>query len=197
MIKDILALIDLGGQKIITIISLVIAIYLVVYFKKHLFKRFEGFEANMSTWSNSIEFHMKETRTALSSHTDSMGKATKAINGDMLKIRENVFELKQEIIIKIEDLKTFTSQLLRDTEILAHHLELTTQKFDDKFGRIIEFRETLNHLHGQVTQLDELTGKFKIMHAGHLRNISDISKVLKNQKEEIETIKKSQHSNKG
>ena len=124
MIKELIEIIALDIKNAIVICALFITTWLIIYFKNRLAEDF----AIMRT-------QMLETRKEMQTHSENMGKATKAINGDMLQIKENIFELKRDVMDKIEILKSFTSDLQRRNETLAHQLNLTEEKF----------RKNLNH----------------------------------------------------
>ena len=130
--KELIQVIALDVKNAIVICALFITTWLIIYFKNRLAEDFTIMRAQML-----------ETRKEMQTHSENMGKATKAINGDMLQIRENIFLLKQDVMDKIEVLKGFTAELQRRNETLAHQLNLTTDKFEEKFGKIL--KETNGH----------------------------------------------------
>jgi len=137
-----------------------------------------------------MEKHMTETKRALNKHSEDMGKATKAMNGDMLKVKESMFALKQEVMDKIEEMKNFAAYLERETRAMAQALELTTEKLDEKFGRIIEIKKELEMLNGKVIRVEENQGKFHIEIIKTKERLEAAGRLLQNQQEEISRIKK-------
>ncbi len=148
---------------------------LVAWFIKKEYSRSEeqmkSFSDKMTVWEASIKKHFADTRTHLAMHSDSMGKATKAINGDMLKIRENLFEVKQELFDKIEKTKTDSSEL------------------DQKIGRVIELKKDISMAHGKIIHLEENTGILKVDISEQKKNIRNLGQIIKLTRDDLENLK--------
>lgn len=175
--------------KAIAVCAVFLATYLIIAAKKRLENDFKGFETKLSVYERSIEFHASETRKALAVHSDHMGRATKAINGDMLKIKENIFELKRELIQKVDEARTQVASIEREAKAIAHALQLTTEQFEVKFGRIVEFKKELEIAHGKIIRLEEASGSFKIDIVKHQEWFGRIGQTLKAQKAEIDELR--------
>lgn len=167
---------------------------LVAWFIKRDYARrdsqFTAFQDKLARWETSVKHHMKETVTSLRTHSDDLGKATKAVNGDMLKIREQFFELKTELIDKIEEQRHFASHLERHAQALAQTMDLTIEKFEEKFGRLIHFKKELELAHGKIIKIEEANGKATVDIANVHRWIKEtVNPVLQKHREEIEKLK--------
>lgn len=178
--------------KAIAVCAVFLATYFIIQAKKRLEKDFNGFEKKLEVYDRSFEHHARETRKALSEHQDAMGKATKAINGDMLKIKENLFELKRELIVKVEEARAQVASLERESKAMSHALSLTTEQFEAKFGRIIEFKKELETAHGKIIRLEESQGGFKIDVVKHREWIGQIGQTLKAHKAELDALRAAQ-----
>lgn len=166
----------------LAVVSIVIAGGLLSFFKDRLQKDFENFEKQMEVWTKSMGQHMRETRTSLDTHKEAMGKATKAINGDMLSIKENIFSLKTEVVSSVENLKVWTAKLERGVEKNAHQVEMVTQKFDEKIASVVRVQEQINELFGKVTVLGEQTDN-------NTKTTKQVIEVLQNHKRQINKLK--------
>lgn len=178
--------------KAIAVCAVFLATYFIIAAKKRLEKDFQGFENKLSVYERSIEFHASETRKALAVHSDHMGRATKAINGDMLKIKENIFELKRELIQKVDEARAQVASIEREAKAIAHALQLTTEQFEVKFGRIIEFKKELETTHGKIIRLEEASGTFKIDIIKHREWFGQVGQTLKAQKAELDALRAAQ-----
>lgn len=178
--------------KAIAVCAVFLATYLIISAKKRLEKDFQGFENKLSVYERSIEFHASETRKALATHSDHMGRATKAINGDMLKIKENIFELKRELIQKVDEARAQVASIEREAKAIAHALQLTTEQFEVKFGRIIEFKKELETAHGKIIRLEEASGTFKIDIVKHREWFGQVGQTLKAHKAELDQLRAAQ-----
>lgn len=128
----------------------------------------------------------KELRKALNENMDAMGKATKAINGDMLKIEKSVFEIKKEINDDIEFLKGKSSDINRDFQDLGQRLELAIEAFDERYGRFVQFGERLREQESKVYLLEQSTGKIHQVSEKNAKTLSLLEQSLKNM---LKTIK--------
>lgn len=167
-----------------------LASYFIVADRKRRESDFKSFEGKLSVWEKSTHDNMSSTRSALSKHSEDMGKATKAISGDMLQIKESIFELRQGLLTKIEELREFASKLERDTRSVAQSFDITVEKFDERFGRVIQLREEINIAHGKIIQLEEKTGQFHVNIAKSDKRFQQIASALALQKTEIEKLQK-------
>jgi chromosome segregation ATPase len=188
-VEQIISLFVDDPMKAIAVCSVFLASFLAVALYKRLKKDFQGFESKMDRYETAIEHHATETKKALATHSENMGRATKAINGDMLKIKESVFELKRELVLKLDEARAHVAHLERQTLAMSQALLLTTEKFDEKFGRIIEFKKEIETLHGKVLRLEESSGSIRIDIVKHTEWFGQIAKTLKAQKAELDELR--------
>ena len=178
--------------KAIAVSAVFLATYLIISAKKRLEKDFQRFESKLGIYERSIEHHASETRKALATHSDHMGKATKAINGDVLKIKENIFELKRELIVKVDEAHSQVASIEREAKAIAHALQLTTEQFEVKFGRVIEFKKEIELAHGKIIRLEETSGTFKIDLIKHKEWFGQVAKSLQVHKSELDALRAAQ-----
>lgn len=152
-----------------------------------------GFTKKMTYWEEQIRNHTAETGKNLLRHSEDMGKATKAINGDMLKIHESFLALKEQTLTEIEKLKTFGGALERQFLLLAQKNEMTLEAMDQKFGRVIEIKKNLEQLNGKVTLIEETFGS---NHAKNLERFGSIGKTLETHKTALQQIQFEIHKGK-
>lgn len=145
----------------------------------------ESFAQKMSYWETQIRNHMGQTGKDLLKHSEDMGKATKAISGDMLKIQEHVFNMKQSIVTEIESLKKFSGSLEREFLAFVGKTENISETLTERFGRIIEVKKELEIQLGKVVQIEENTGKQTVRLAKHEDHFAKIALSLSHQKEKL------------
>ena len=158
---------------------LIAAITLLIYFIKKEAKSREKQIKDQAEAVNAIQKDYTEKATDLQ---EAMGKATKAINGDTLRVREELFNLRQEIIKEVESVKNHASELSRRTEALVHNLNMTTERFDDKFGRLIELKEKVDYSYGRVVHIEASVGEQAIALKKHKEQIAKIARILEAQR---------------
>lgn len=161
---------------------------------KHFTSEFSSFKTKMDVWERSIEMHMRETKRALTSHSTDLGKATKAVNGDMLKIEKAVFEMRTDTLGKIAEAGATAVKLEAETKALARVFTSTVDNFDQRLAHIVNLRKELAALHGQITRVQTESGEFRVLHGKVVEKfegqVGTIAKALKKHQDEIEQIKK-------
>jgi hypothetical protein len=162
---------------------LAVIVGLLELIRRVAFERFRLHEARLIGYEKSFTENLKQTRVVILRHSDDMGKATKAINGDMLMIQEKVFGLRQDFVQKSSELAIFGRELEQKTIALAHVFEANVEKFDAKLAHIINLRKELATLTGKVEQVETATGQFRI-------TMGNVGKILKKHEDEIRGLKK-------
>lgn len=173
----------------LAVVAIVLAGYLALYFKQRLVKDFEGFGQRLDLWTRSMGQHMRETRYALNEHQESMGKASKAINGDMLRIRESVFELKQDINTQIESLKVWAGELERGVEKNAHQVGMAIEAFDEKIAFVVRLQNQIADIHGKIILIEKDAATQRWTVEKHNEHFERVAKLLKHHKAEIDRLK--------
>ncbi len=169
--------------NILTVLALFLCGVLILDFKRRLNSDFARFEKILAENSVLLTRHMGETRDDLKSHAETMIKATRGLNGDMLKVKESLFNLKQEMIERLENIKQFAKNLEHDARTLAHALELTAEQFEEKFGRVILLRQELEEHYGRVHLIEKTTSK-------HQEWFTSVAQSLKAHSDELARLKK-------
>lgn len=81
---------------------------------------------------------MESLHKKLTAHEESMGKAGKAIHGDMLEVQKEFNKLKVDFSDKIIEVNKQMSNLKIEANELVSSLKMSTERFDDKYNRISE-----------------------------------------------------------
>lgn len=152
----------------------------------------EMFTDKMDMIKVSLENKLQATNLLLNSHREDMGKATKAINGDMLAIKEKVFELKQDLILEIEKTKHLSQETGRNLELARETSKLAIDSLNEKLGRVILIEKSLETYGSQITKLQEGVGRGVTDQARNDQWFSSIAQALKAHKAQLEELKRDQ-----
>src|SRR3954469_21614989 len=109
-----IALLISSPQSVVTILALLFCALFAIDFRRRLAADFARFEKVLAENSVLLTHHMASTRDELKAHTaqmrdelrahmDAMGKAAKSLSGDMLRVKESLFNLKQEMVDRLEN----------------------------------------------------------------------------------------------
>ena len=127
-------------------------------------------ESNMARMENTLaQFEMSfakamsETRTALLTHSSDLGKATKAISGEMLKVRDQVMSLKEDLGQRIDKLREYTLEFEQSIEAMSASVAKVMHNFDEKFGGVKQLSEKLEETFGRIIHLEETSEKYAQM----------------------------------
>lgn len=175
--------------RAIALAAIAVATYFIIAFKKNLEKQFTSFETQMSDWTGSIKNHMTETKAELRTHSENLGKATKAINGDMAKIEKSVFELKRDVLERTAELQKFATALESETKTLAQVFELNVDRYNEKLGQITEVKNKLATAYGKIERLEETTGNFRILVGKQKEQLTAAARILKRHEDELTKLK--------
>lgn len=187
---------------------IVVAIALACLFAYLLFGSFKSQVTDMKkhhdTFGDRFEFikaafdrELSATRAALLSHREDMGKATKAITGDLLKVSERVFELKQEMTRELLNLRALATDTGRNLELANQVSKLAIENLNEKLGRVILIEKTIETYGAQITKLQEGNGKAATDLARHHQWFASIGEALKAQKIQLEKIERDFKNKKG
>lgn len=190
-------------MKAVVVMLMLLCGAMFLELKRRFSKDITRFETNLSdftkklnAWETEIRIHTKQTGTYLLKHSDDMGKATKAINGDFLKVHESFLNMKENVISEIEKLKTFAAALERQFLLIAQKCDLTVESIEAKFGRIIEIKKDLQILNGKVLLIEENNGKNTIRVAKHDEHLGNIAKTLTETKTTLQNLQFEIHKSK-
>lgn len=179
----------------------VVALFLAGLFAKLLFGSFtkrltknehhmEQANTRYEISSSEIKSYVKQLETTIATHKDDMGRAAKAINGDMLKMRERLFEIRQELVAEIDkfksNIKASTDNLLMAQEIT----KITIKNYEEKLGRVILIEKDVETHKSQITALQEGVGSTKSTLSNNDRRFENIAVALEKHKKSIEALDK-------
>jgi predicted nucleic acid-binding Zn-ribbon protein len=182
--KEFFELLLNNPEKAVILALAVIASGLFLHVKNQFVGQLKGFTTKMDLWESSLKLHMGETDRSLKTHSEDMGKATKAINGDMLKIKEEVFELRKTISLDIEMLKSFISEVERNLLKTSENSKIVIQS-------LARMRSELNTINSKLITIDTEKGKTEVRIAKIQDTLGLASKVIKQNRDDLEKLKAS------
>jgi len=109
---------------------------------------------------------------SLNTHSENMGKATKAINGDMLAIKNSIFSLKKELNDELQKVQNQSSEIARGFETLATRFELASEAFDQRYGRLINLELRTQNNEGKILLIEKQNGNFALSTSKNRTEIS-------------------------
>lgn len=113
----------------------------ITYFASDFKKRMENDNALLT---GRFQKQMETTRKLIRQHTQNMGKATKSINGDMLQIKQQFVDFKDQVFDITQDMKSAQAEMQRQSEIITTRMELAIEKYESKASslkKLIEGKE--------------------------------------------------------
>lgn len=186
--SDLFQMIIESPVRALAFVLMLACVALLEIIRRSFFKRIEDNEKKLETFERSIGSHFKQTRVALASHSDDLGKATKAVNGDMLQIQKEVFTLKSDLLQRTVELETYARQLEHRTAGLAQVFQGTVDNFDLKLAHIVNLRKELESLHGKVLHIEENSGQFRITIGKLSEQMSAVAIGLKSHAAKIKSL---------
>lgn len=177
----------------------VIAILLACFFARELFKKFKEEVSDLKkTADNSgrqLLSHQKITtaqfqdhKKMLDEHKDDMGKFTKAVSGELLKTSERLFELKQEMIRELLQLKAMSTDTERNMVLANEVSKLAIESLNEKLGRVILIEKSLETYGAQITKMQTGIGEQASHQARNTQWFSSIAQALKAQKDQLQKL---------
>ena len=110
--------IGLLGTSLVAVIA-----YFAAEFKRRM-------EDDNTSLTRRFQKQMESTRKLIRVHTDNMGRATKSINGDMLEIKEQFVNFKDQVFDITQDMKNQQAEMQRQSEMLTTRMELAMEKYE-------------------------------------------------------------------
>lgn len=187
---EVLKLFTSDPIRAIAICAIFVATYFILAFKKNLEKQFKSFETQMDDWTGTIKKHMTDTRSELKTHSENLGKATKAINGDMNTIERSVFNLKKDVLERTAQLQQFAVELESETQKLSQVFATNVDRFELKLGQIVELKKELATAYGKIERLEGTTGELRILIGKHKDHLKAAGKILKHHQSQLDALKR-------
>lgn len=178
--------------------AITLVVYFIIRFERRLSSRFEAFEKSLGEWESKIrehslstklalETHANETRKAFEKHGLNLIKIVETINNDMQKVQNSSAEMKTSVILKADELKETVAHVARETKTMMHVYELATEKFEHKFGSIIELKTQSTDAIGRLTKVETDSAQFKVSVDTRFQSTGRLFKAVR---EELAAIKK-------
>lgn len=131
-----------------------------------------GAETRFNYQSKAIEKKLQETRDDLNVHREDMGKATKAISGDMLKIKEKIFELKSDITDQVDQIRKHSNEIQHSLVLANETTKLAMDNLNEKIGRVVALEKQLEVAKADITK-----------HRAWIQTIGENLKIIKSRTE--------------
>lgn len=116
-------------MDIVTIILTAVAVPVIVYFILDFKKRMES----------SLEL----TSMDLKEHSENLGKATKAINGDMIKVQTNLLETEKRLFAQFRQIKTEMQNMQLGLDSHIARMEIESNKHEARFKEISSIKDLM------------------------------------------------------
>lgn len=146
-------------QVVVIMILLAFCILLV----KILFNSFkEKLDDHLSTtahFSSEVQGALTGMKHDIEQHKDSMGKATKAINGDFLRIKESILDLREAITKESSEIKKQTLDLKTELSISIEKSKFISESVTEKTGKIILVEQNMSKVLNDTKKHEEIIGK--------------------------------------
>lgn len=146
-------------QLIVVVILIGILLVIVFFLSKALLKSFtDKMDENTATtaiWSKQVQDQLVKVTSDLDDHKDSMGKATKAINGDFLKMRESIIEVRNDFFKDSISLKKELSDTRADLLMIGQKTQFAADALNEKNGKIIMVENNMAKVLSESKQNDE------------------------------------------
>lgn len=166
---------DKAWQVIIIVILAAICLYLLKVLLSSFLKKIEENTATNASWSNQVQAQLSSVKTDIDDHKDAMGKATKAINGDFLKIKESVLDLRSEIVKESLSMKNGLNEFKSELLLASQRAQFVSDSLAEKTGKIILVEKNMAKVMDDSKRHEDMLSKIvKVVNT----NINDI-KILK------------------
>lgn len=141
-------------------------------------------------FGESIRKDLSNLKHALYEHQDSMGKATKAINGDVLQIKEKMFEVKLELMTEVERLEKLLEQSRHNLQLANENSRMAVDTLAQKLGRVIVIEEGLRTQEQRVKEVEQRIKAGESVNDTHRKWFSAVAQTLQKHKESLDIIQK-------
>lgn len=140
-------------QLIVTVVALLLSCFLIWMMYRQWAKRTEQSEVKYAEAAGkfdgraaSIEANIDVLSKQISDHREAMGMATKAISGEMLKTKEQLFEMRKGLTEEVEKIKAFTAEVHRNMILANEVSKIAIESLNDKLGRVIMLEKNVNEM---------------------------------------------------
>ncbi len=179
--------------------ALVVAILIACWLARELFKNFKSEVLDLKKSAGEVGQQMYAHRNAtskqflehkamLDAHKDDMGKFTKAVQGELLKTTERLFELKQEMTRELLNLRAMATDTERNMKLANEVSKLAIESLNEKLGRVILIEKTIETYGAQITKLQEGNGQASADIGKHQQWFASIGEALKFQKAQLQKL---------
>ena len=110
-------------------------------------------ERGVATMARNFEEQLGLTRKILRQHSEDLGKATKAINGDMLKIKDNIVNFKNELFSEMNEIRGDFGGIELKCEQLSNSINLHAEKNIHNSKILADTYDLIRAYESQVTEL--------------------------------------------
>lgn len=137
---------------------------------------------------NAFDLKFNELKMALFHHSSDMGKATKAVQGDFLKMKEQILNLKQELISEVEKVKSLSIETTSSLKLANEITKLSIEGMNEKLGKIIVIEKEIDILKGQVPKFQEGLGQTRTEVVKYTSQIGSLAKHLQDTRTKLNSL---------
>lgn len=172
-------------SSVLTILALLVAgflgwlIYLIAKNQiKDLKKAVENTSVHMTSAQNSFSNRFSEVTRSLNTHSSDMGKMTKAVQGDFLKMQEKLFNLRQELVQEIDKVKSLSNETTSALKLANEITKLSIEGMNEKLGKIIVIEKEIEIFKGQFPKMQEGIGQARLEVTKNTSQIATLTTLL-------------------
>lgn len=172
-------------SSILTILALLVAGFLgwlIFIIVKHQIKEFKNSVENvgvqMNAAQNAFSNRFSEVTKSLNTHSNDMGKMTKAVQGDFLKMQEKLFNLRQELVQEIEKVKHLSTETTSALKLANEITKLSIEGMNEKLGKIIVIEKEIEIFKGQFPKMQEGIGQARLEVVKNTSQIATLTNLL-------------------
>jgi len=163
--------------RIISIAAVALAVYFMREWKNQI-----------STSMTSFRAQVVKLRDSLTKHSEDMGKSTKAVNGDMLKIERSILDLEKDLNGKVDLIVKESTNIALQFDCLASQFRNGIDSFDARYGRVLALQGEVEELFGKVKVLDDEVKKAERVGKGHREAFQKTANILRKLRSDIDQI---------
>lgn len=137
---------------------------------------------------NAFDLKFNELKSGLFTHSSDMGKATKAIQGDFLKMKEQLLNLKQELISEVEKVKALSLETTSSLKLANEITKLSIEGMNEKLGKIIVIEKEIDILKRQLPIVQEGIGQTRTEVIKYTSQIGSLAKHLQDTRTKLNSL---------
>lgn len=147
---DFVLFIAQNPQMAVTVISLFVACFLVVLLYLQWNKRTKESEKifavereKFDARATSVETKIDGLTSKITGHQENLGIAVQSISGELLKTKEQIFEMRSGLAKEVETIRSFTAEVNRNMQMATEITKIAIDNLNQKIGRVITLEQNV------------------------------------------------------